>query len=248
MKTAFVAGASGYTGREVVRELVARGIDTTAHVRADSTKLAALVREFEAEGASVDTTAWDEVAFGTTLEKRRPNLVFALLGTTRARARAAERSGAPSESYESVDYGLTAILLRASVASASPPRFVYLSALGGGRPSGNAYLSARYKAEGEVRASGLPYVIARPSFVTGPDREESRPAERTAAAVADAVLGVAGHLGARGLRDRYASMTAKELAVALVVLALDERDPAVTAEPAELRQMARSAASKAASA
>jgi nucleoside-diphosphate-sugar epimerase len=237
MATAFVAGASGYTGREVVRGLIARGVETVAHVRADSPKLAALTREFEAEGAIVDATAWDEVAFRTTLGKLRPNLVFALLGTTRARARATEHAGGTAESYESVDYGLTARLLRASVASAARPRFGYLSSLGGGRPSKNAYLAGRDTAEGDLRASGLNYVIARPTYITGPDRAEARPAERTAASVADALLGIAGHLGGRRLRDRYASMTAAELAAALIVLATEDR-PAVVAETAELREAA----------
>ncbi|HEX3594159.1 MAG TPA: NAD(P)H-binding protein [Polyangiaceae bacterium] len=242
MSRAFVAGATGYTGREVVRALVARGIEAVAHVRPQSRDLAAIVGQFASEGALVDETPWEEESFRTTLLVHRPDAVFALLGTTRARAAAARRAGAPRESYDSVDYELTAMLLRASVACASRPRFVYLSALGAGRPSSNAYLSARYKAESDVRVSGLAYVIARPSFITGSDRAEARPMER----VADAVLGVAGRVGAAAARDKYASMTAGELSRALVALAFDESTPSLVVEAAELRARAALPGQKAA--
>ena len=241
MARAFVAGATGYTGREVVRALVARGVEAVAHVRPQSSNVAAVLSEFEAEGALTDTTPWEDGAMQESLLTHRPDVVFALLGTTRARAAAARRAGAPRESYDSVDYGLTAMLLRASVACASRPRFVYLSSLGAGRPSSNAYLSARYRAEADVRASGLPYAIARPSFITGPDRRESRPLERIAARVTDSLLGVAAQLGGTAIQDRYASISAQELAAALVALALDETAPAVVAETAELRKRAAAA-------
>ena len=41
MEIAFVAGATGYTGREVVRLLAERGVRTLAHVRPDSSSSAA---------------------------------------------------------------------------------------------------------------------------------------------------------------------------------------------------------------
>lgn len=238
MSRAFVAGATGYTGREVVRALVARRIEVVAHVRPDSPHVSTMTKELESEGARADTTAWEESAMRATLARVSPHMVFALLGTTRARAAAARRAGAPRESYDTVDYGLTVMLLRASIACSSRPRFVYLSSLGAGRPSSNAYIDARYRAETEVRASGLPYVIARPSFITGPDRREPRPLERAAAGVGDVVLGLVSHMGGGALRDRYSSLSAKELASALVSLALDDSTPAVVAETGELRRRA----------
>lgn len=237
MARAFVAGATGYTGREVVRALVARGVEAVAHVRPQSSNAAVLL-ELKSDGALTDTTPWEEEALGKALIEHRPDVVFALLGTTRARAAAARRAGAPRESYDSVDYGLTAMLLRASVACASRPRFIYLSSLGAGRPTSNAYLSARHRAEEDVRASGLPYAIARPSFITGPDRKESRPLERIAATVTDTLLDAAAHVGGNTLRARYASMSARELALALVALGLDETAPATVAETPELRKRA----------
>src|SRR5882672_5667836 len=100
MSKAFVAGATGYTGREVVRALVVRGVAASAHVRPNSPQLDALTREFAAEGATLDTTSWDGAALTATLTRLRPSVVFALLGTTRARVHAARQAGAPAESYD----------------------------------------------------------------------------------------------------------------------------------------------------
>lgn len=220
MHTAFVAGATGYTGREVVRALRAAGIATVAHVRPDSPRLEEWRARFGALGAQVDATPWDAAAMATTLARVRPTLVFALLGTTRRRAREAARRGG-SESYASVDHGLTRLLLDATLTSGGRPRFVYLSAAGVREGTPSAYVAARARLERELSGSGLPYTIARPSFVTGPDREERRPLERTAALAADAVLGIAARLGARRLAARWRSITGAELAAALVRLALD---------------------------
>jgi uncharacterized protein YbjT (DUF2867 family) len=222
---AFITGATGYVGREVVRELVHRGGRAVAHVRPDSSRVAEWRERFARVGAETDTTPWSAEAMAATLARLAPTHVFALLGTTRARMRqAASRTGAVEsyvESYETVDYGLTSLLLRASVAAGSTPRFIYLSSAGVSGTTGNAYLAARWRAEQELRASGLPYVIARPSFITGPDREERRPLERAGAAAVDVALAVAGALGGRHVRERYRSTTAPVLARALVRLALD---------------------------
>jgi uncharacterized protein YbjT (DUF2867 family) len=235
MATAFVGGATGYTGREVVRALVSRGVRTVAHVRPNSPHLEDLTRQFAAEGAEVDSTQWDDAALAQTFAELRPTLVFALLGTTRERAKRAEKteSGAgAAETYDAVDYALTAKLLRAATPVGA--KFVYLSALGAGSPS-SAYYAARFKAEAEIRESGLPYVIARPAFITGPDRPEPRPGERIGAAALDGVLSLAALVGARNLQARFGSMSAKELGGALVALGLSASEVRSVAEPKKLR-------------
>lgn len=214
-RVAFVAGATGYTGRAVVRELLERGLHAVAHIRPDSPSLARWRARFGELGAEVDTTPWDEGALRARLQTLRPALVFALLGTTRARMRQDHAS------YETVDYGLTALLIRAAAAVQPLPKFVYLSSMGVGPGARGSYLAARARAEEELRASGLPYLIARPSFITGEDRDEERPLERGAAKVANGLLSVLGHLGARELRDRYRSTDAAGLARALVGFGLD---------------------------
>lgn len=233
----FVAGATGYTGREVVRECRARNLETIAHVRPDSRNLDDWRRRFETLGARVDTTAWTLEAVTATFRALQPGWVYALLGTTRARGKAATGS-AVAETYEAVDYGLSVMLLEAAMACGSKPRFVYLSAMGaGGRPM-NAYMDVRKRVEAAVRGSDLPFLIARPGFITGSDREEWRAGERIAATIGNGVLGVLSKLGAKRLATRYTSMTGAELARALVELAGAKPTAGEIAEVEDLKRAA----------
>ncbi len=216
---AFVAGATGYTGRAVVAALRERGVETVAHVRPNSSALDSMRARFEAHGATVDTTAWQADAMAATLRARMPTVVFALLGTTRRRAAAEGMDGV--QGYERVDYGLTKLLLVACRDAVPDARFVYLSSLGVTDGTRNAYLSARARVEAALREGGQPYTIARPSFITGPDRTEDRPGERMGAAMADAMFRAVGWFGAQGLRARYRSMDATTLAAGLVRAAFD---------------------------
>lgn len=239
--TAFVAGSTGYTGRAVVEELRRRGLPTVAHVRPGSSSLEDVRPRFETLGAELDVTPWQPDPMAATLRRVGAGVVFSLLGTTRKRARTEGMDA--EEGYRRVDYGLTALLIDAAVASGHRPRFVYLSAIGvdpDAPDAGNAYIRARARAEGKLRDSGLPYTVARPSFVTGPDREESRPLERLGATAADAVLSAVALLGARGVRDRYASMDAATLARALVTAGLDPACAGRVLDAAALRRPTKS--------
>jgi uncharacterized protein YbjT (DUF2867 family) len=236
----FVAGATGYTGREVVRACRARGLDTVAHVRPDSRSLADWRERFEALGARVDTTPWQLGALTATLTALAPAQVYSLLGTTRSRAKT-ETGSAVADTYEAVDYGLSVMLLEAAVASASRPRFVYLSAMGAeGRPM-NAYMDVRKRVEAAVRGSELPYLIARPGFITGSDRDEWRAGERIAATISDGVLGVLGKLGAKRVATKYRSMSGAELGRALVELGAREPEGRVIAEVEQLKHASEAA-------
>ncbi|MBI5528400.1 MAG: NAD(P)H-binding protein [Deltaproteobacteria bacterium] len=224
MTTAFVAGATGFTGREVVRALVEQGVRAFAHVRPDSPRFSEWQKRFSEMGALADSTAWTEDAMAETLGRLAPDVMFGLLGTTRARAKAERAATGKRVDYETIDHALTALLLKAALRSGHRPRFVYLSAAGtpdGDRPPLSAYGAARWKTEREVKTSGLPFVIARPSFIAGPGREDDRPAERFGVAVADGALRAAGVLGMRRLSERYRSTTNTALAQSLVRLALD---------------------------
>lgn len=229
-----MTGATGYTGREVVRALREAGVDVVAHVRPDSSNLDGWRTRFERLGARIDTTPWQPDAMQATLVAFRPDLVFALLGTTRARARRAARSGA-RETYDTIDYGLTMMLYEAARRAGSRPRFVYLSAIGVRPGIRNAYLAARDRVQQAVTQGDLPYVIARPSFITGPDRDEFRLGERLVAGITDGVLAGFGLLGAHRMRERYRSTTAAVLARALVRAALDPTARSRVLESEELR-------------
>jgi len=210
--TAFVLGATGFVGREVVRQLCVRGTKTYAHVRPDSKQLADWRGRFGELGAEVDTTAWDAAAMAARWRELKPAQVYVLIGTTRSKAKSDSVQG---NIYEAVDLGLTKIAVDAARASEVKPRIVYLSSVGADPKARSAYLKARGEAEDVVRDSGLPWVIARPSIITG-EREDGRLGERSAAVVGDGLLAFVGVLGAKGLRARYRSTTPDVLASALI--------------------------------
>lgn len=241
MPTAFVAGATGYTGRHVTERLAREGVRTVAHVRPDSAALGAWTARFVAAGASVDATPWtDEMA--RAMARVRPEFVFALLGTTRARAARDERATGQAAGYDAVDYGLTILLLNAVQAAGIRPRFVYLSSIGASADSGNAYLAVRGRVEQEVQRSELPYLIVRPSFISGGDRDERRIAERVTSRVADALLRGASRLGGQALHDRWATLSGAELAAGMVRLAMAESDGRRVVDSADIRRAMRGAA------
>lgn len=216
---AFVAGATGYTGRAVVEQLVARHVSTVAHVRPDSPSRAQWTERWQQVGAEVDATPWEPAALAETLTRLRPTLVFALLGTTRARARSEGRGAAAA--YEAIDYGMTMMLRDAAEACGHRPRFVYLSMAALPQASRNPYVDVRIRVERALREGALPYTIARPAIITGQGRDEPRLGEAIGAKVMDGALAFAGLLGAGRLRDRYRSITNVELAAGLVRVAMD---------------------------
>ncbi|MDB4958691.1 MAG: NAD-dependent epimerase/dehydratase [Myxococcales bacterium] len=212
--TAYVLGATGFVGRETVRQLCVRGTKTIAHVRPDSKKLEEWRGKLAELGAEVDTTVWEPVAMAAKIRALAPQQIYILIGTTRSKAKADSLEG---NIYEAVDLGLTKIAAEAARASEIKPRLVYLSSVGADPTARSAYLNARGRAEEVVKTAGVPWVIARPSIITG-EREDGRFGERTAAVVGDGLLAFAGVLGGKKLRARYRSTTPDVLASALIRL------------------------------
>lgn len=213
-----------------------RGVETLAHVRPDSPSLQSHRNVFTKVGAVTDTTPWERDEIIARITAFEPHVVFGCLGTTRARRRvAAERD---AETYDAIDYGLTSMLVEASAQVQPPPRFVYLSSLGVRDKTGSSYLQARYKLEQELLASGIPYTICRPAIISGGDRVENRPMERLGAVLGDALLGAVGAIGFRNARDAWASMTATQLATAMVNFALSADGLNRELDAAELRKRA----------
>lgn len=228
--SSFVLGATGFVGREVVRQLCVRGATAVAHVRPDSRALGEWRQRFGGLGATVDATAWQADALAARLRALEVAQLYILIGTTRARAKA---EGVEGNIYEAIDVGLTRVAVEAAAASGRAPRLIYLSSVGANPDAKSAYTAARGRAEQLVKQAGLPWVIARPSFITG-DRDETRTGERTAAAIGDGLLALAGVLGGKRLRDKYRSTSPDVLASALIRLGeAPEHDRVV--EGAELR-------------
>ncbi|MCX5742730.1 MAG: NAD(P)H-binding protein [Proteobacteria bacterium] len=215
--TAFVLGATGFVGREVVRQLCVRDTRTFAHVRPDSSSLESWRTRFAALGAEVDTTPWDAAQLGAQLRALAPVQLYILIGTTRGKAKADAIDG---DIYEAIDLGLTKIAVEAARLSGCHPRLVYLSSLGADATARSAYLRARGKAETVVREAGLSWAIARPAIITG-DRDDTRIGEQAGAVIGDGLLAIARVFGGRGLRDKYRSTTPDVLASALIRIGED---------------------------
>lgn len=224
---AFVAGATGYVGREVVYTLRQKDIITVAHVRPNSSQLSQWKNRFSKIRANLDVTPWDEKAMTKRLSQIKPTHIFCLIGTTRNRMKT------EGESYMSIDYGLTALLINAAKSAKIKPRFIYLSSAG---TLMSPYLKARLRAEEAVKKSDLPYIIARPAIITGDNRDDPRVGEVIAAKLIDQSLKVAGFLGARKLKERYTSTSNKVLANNLVRLALNRKIKNQIVESEDLRK------------
>ncbi|CAN5847938.1 NAD-dependent epimerase/dehydratase family protein [soil metagenome] len=228
--TAFVLGATGYVGREVVRQLAVRGEKAFAHVRPDSKELSRWEKTFADMGATIDTTAWDVDALAARWKDVKPTVVYICIGTTRKKAKSDALVG---NIYETVDFGLTKLAADAAAASGAKPRLVYLSSVGANASSSSDYLAWRGKAEDAVKASGVPWVIARPSMIHG-ERDEGRPGEAVISVVGDGLLSVVGMFGAKKLRAKYRSTTGDILAAALIRLG-EHVAPGTIAEGDDLR-------------
>lgn len=233
--TALVVGATGYTGSAVVAALRSRNVSTVAHLRPDSADAAVWRERFGALGATVDESPWQPAAIAAMVAERKPTVIFACLGTTRRRA-AQEGIEQP---YERVDYGLTKQVLEAAVAVGYAPRFVYLSAIGAKESSSTAYTAVRGRLERELMATGLPYLVVRPAFISGEDRREARPVLRFLASATDSVLAGVAALGGSKLRDQYATLTGTQLAEGMVALALMSSDAKAVADVADIRAALR---------
>lgn len=187
---AFIAGATGYTGSHLVDVLRERGWEVYAHVRPDSSSLETWRARFEAAGAHVDTTPWNDDAMQQAFARIQPTHVFGLLGTTRSRAKGP--ASAVEDTYHAVDYGLTAIVRRATEHAAPHARFIYLSSIGVTPTSTNPYLKARALLEGELHAGPLDWVIIRPAMIHGADRPEHRLGEQISNTLISGALGLVG--------------------------------------------------------
>ncbi len=233
-KKSLVLGASGYTGSALVKHLSVQGFDVIAHIRPNSRSLEKKIQEFGDldSGIKIDTTAWELGAFQDTLAKMQPDLIFATLGTTRKRKGGADDP--EKETYHEVDYKLTVLAIRACVEVSPLTKFVYLSAVGVNSKSVSKYMQARFQVEEYLALSDLEYTVARPSFVSGSDREESRPAERIATVLGDSFLTALSVIGFVGLKKKYQSMTGDELARAMICLAKDEKFNHRHADPNDL--------------
>ena len=151
-----VAGATGRTGQEVVRELLAKGYRVRAFVR-------------DIDAARVKLGADIDYAVGDV--RQRETIDAALDGVTAMISAIGASRDDPSNGPEFVDYGGVKNLAEAA-ADAELSQFVLVSSAGVGRKDqalnqrfGNI-LIWKFKGEEAVRNSGVPYTIVRPGGLT----------------------------------------------------------------------------------
>ncbi len=146
----FVAGSTGSTGRTLLPQALAMGVDVVPHIRPASAR----GRDLPAQAAVLDLSnaeSLDEALSGCTT-------VVQLIGTMRKRF-------AQGDTYETSDIGTT-ISLAESARRCAVDHLILLSSVGAGRPVG-AYLEAKAKAESVVIGSGIDWTIFRPSSFVG---------------------------------------------------------------------------------
>ena len=149
-----VSGGTGFVGGHVVHELRGRGLPVRCLVRdpRKATKLAGWGCEL-AEGDVTDAGSLRRAVAGV-------DTIVHLV---------AIRQG-PRENFQRIMVDGTRDLLSAA-RDAGVRRFVHMSALGTSEETRELvpYYWAKWENEQQVRSSGIPFVIFRPSFVFGPD-------------------------------------------------------------------------------
>lgn len=147
----FIAGATGYIGRHLVPELIARGHTVRALVRASS------VRKLPAGAEAVIGDALDAGTFGHRIA---PSDTFIqLVGV-------AHPSPSKAEDFRKVDL----VAIRESVRAAtgtSIRHFIYLS-VAQPAPVMKDYIAVRAEGERLLRESGMAATFVRPWYVLGP--------------------------------------------------------------------------------
>lgn len=150
---AFVAGATGFTGRAIAhQDAAALGVRLRLHARPGS----AARRGLAADPRLVECPFEDHEALCRALED--VDCIIQGVGTVRARFDA-------QTSYESVDYGTTAALLEAARAT-GVRHFLLISSIGAQSGLG-AYLHWKQRTEALVQAGQVPWTVVRPSYLAG---------------------------------------------------------------------------------
>jgi uncharacterized protein YbjT (DUF2867 family) len=146
-----ITGSTGFVGRHIARELGSRGLKVRclARTTSDLTPLSGL----DVEICRGDVT--DEASLETALQG--VDSVVHLVAVIRE---------AKDASFEIINYGGTKNLIHAAKRQ-GVKRFVYMSNLGAGPDRCFPLLYTKWRAEEEVRNSGIDFVILHPSVIFG---------------------------------------------------------------------------------
>ena len=158
LKTIAVAGATGFVGRELIRQLVAKGYAVRALCRCRDKARATLPGDRSVSavfGDVLDGRAAAELVRGT-------HACINLIGILRA-------SGS-RQTFERLHVDAVKALTDACRA-AGVRRFIQMSALGVSADARSEYQRSKVEGEQVVRRSGLDWTIFRPGLIHGPAGE-----------------------------------------------------------------------------
>ena len=147
----FVTGGTGYIGRPLIEELVARGLAVAALVREGSQA------RFARGALPVVGNALDAGSFASAIP--RGATIVHLVGTPHP---------GPGKATEFVRVDLASIRATAAAAVTSAAKHLVYVSVAHPAPIMRAYIAARTEGEALVRASGIPATILRPWYVLGP--------------------------------------------------------------------------------
>ncbi|HZW10579.1 MAG TPA: complex I NDUFA9 subunit family protein [Phycisphaerales bacterium] len=162
--TVAVAGASGFVGRHIVRELLARGREVRALVR--STEKAAGALPVDDRLTIVEGDMFDEAAL--------LRLMAGCVAVVNATGIIREAPG--GQTFKRVHVAAVARLVEAA-AKARCDRIVHISALGVSEDGRTEYYRSKFEGEQVVRSAGMAWTIFRPSTIHGRDGEFMRMAK-----------------------------------------------------------------------
>jgi uncharacterized protein YbjT (DUF2867 family) len=202
-RIAWVAGASGLTGRMLIEAL----IEAPEYTRILAVSRRAIGREHPRLANRI--VPFDQLE--AQLAGQSCNDAFCCLGTTLA-------SAGSEEAFRAVDCGEVLRFARAA-RKAGAARFVVMSSIGADARSKNFYLRVKGEMETQVAALGFPALdIVQPGLILGGERAETRAGE----AVGRALMPLANPLMLGGLK-RYRGIEAEVLARAMVGIARSGR-------------------------
>ncbi len=156
-----VTGATGFVGRNVVRELLARGITPVCLVRSPRKLFAQHPEVSRDRFATVTGSLSDRGVLRDAAE--HSDAVIHLVGIIIARR-------LKGQTFAGVHVrGTRNVVVAAREAGLT--RYIHMSALGARADAVSEYHRTKWEAEEYVRQSGLDWTVFRPSLIHGPDGE-----------------------------------------------------------------------------